>query len=291
MEFILHQQGHGRLFHGGLPTSLAEAGKKLDLARGESAVNQARDRRDDKASYNKANLRRIQNQSPLSELFLDRMSKERPPEEVHEWVTKLVSLISKPNSQKVLDRQENLPIGKYETSEFLRSKDLQRSPGPLLKELHCWILADAVDHYFDWLGIHRTCTEIWTALLPILKEDALLSKHLDDLSTPEMTASRVIHTTFVSGELGLPSPTFQRVWDTMQSHLSRPKSTRKGDACWVADSRMVALLDSWENLGLVFANPGPVNLMKLYMHWSTEDLKESRFGRGVWTAMHLLVTL
>jgi hypothetical protein len=42
---MLYREDTNRLFHGVLPTTFTEEGRKLDLAPGESVVNQSNDRR------------------------------------------------------------------------------------------------------------------------------------------------------------------------------------------------------------------------------------------------------
>jgi hypothetical protein len=154
-----------RLFHGALPKTLSEAGKKLDLARGESVMNQVKDRRHNQSSkviVNEKNLRRFEDPSVLTQPFMHRLGEEpETTEEVHQWVSRLMSLICKPESQQVLDRQENLPDCMYQASEFSKSGKLQRDPKALLEQFRYWLLADEFDLHFDWWGMSRTCTEIW----------------------------------------------------------------------------------------------------------------------------------
>ncbi|KAF2449927.1 hypothetical protein P171DRAFT_480982 [Karstenula rhodostoma CBS 690.94] len=150
MEFMLQRQGPDHLFHGGFPKNLAEACNKLDLACGKSALNHANNRRRGKIVMKKSNLRRFKDPSVLADPVLQRVNTD--PEsnaDAHKWVSVLVSLMCNPEMQRILDRHENLPIGTYETSAFLKSLELQRKPKPLLTEFRYWLLADAIDQQFD----------------------------------------------------------------------------------------------------------------------------------------------
>lgn len=54
-------------------------------------------------------------------LLLERLAKRHTTSEAHEWISRLVNLVCKPDLQNMLDRQGNLPEGTYEVSEFMTS--------------------------------------------------------------------------------------------------------------------------------------------------------------------------
>ncbi|KAF2105763.1 hypothetical protein BDV96DRAFT_655337 [Lophiotrema nucula] len=287
MEFMLQRQDPDHLFHGGLPKTLAEAGKKLDLARGESALNHASNRRNNKVAVNQKNFRRFKDPSVLARPFIDRIGHE--PEstaDAHKWASRLASLMCDPSSQKTLDRQENLPIGTYDTSAFLKSLELQRKPKPLLTELRYWLLADSIDEQFNWWSMSQTCIRLWNKIIPALKEDPLLRDHHSCFKRPDLTVIRVIESAFMTEQLNLPSPTFMKVWTIIQDFFIEPRADANGDKYWGGDTELVGLIERWGQLAVPFANPGSINFMNLYANWDEGELKESRFGQAVWSAMH-----
>ena len=287
MEFVLYKQEQ-RLFYGGYPKTVGEAGSKLDLARGGSVVDGASDRRSKYTTTNKKNLRRLEDQSALGKLFMYRITTEpKDTAAAHEWVSRLIGMICKPDSQKILDSQENLPQGTYEQSDFFKSAELQRNPLALLEQLRYWLLADAMDLHFDMFGMIRTCTDIWNTMLPVLRETSSFRKNTDDLSWPDKTLRRILETTHVAQAVGLPSPVFEKAWNIMQDAIHRPMSEEEGRKHWVADARLVQLMEDCDPT-LVLMNPGPASFMNLYANWSKEAKTESRVGTAVWNAMHVI---
>jgi len=162
MELLLYKQDE-QLFYGSFPTTLDEVSRRLDLARG--------------ADYGLRTLRRFEDPSVLGTLSMHRIGDmPETTEDAHKWASRLVNLMCKPESQKILDDQENLPSGTYEKSDFLRSMVLQRNPKALLEQLRYWLLADAVDLHYDWFNLALTCTEIWNTILAALRGKPTIQK-------------------------------------------------------------------------------------------------------------------
>lgn len=169
MEFLLHGRQEKLLF-GYCPKTIKEAVKKLDFGRGYSTANLASNRRSEHEVWNTKQLRRIEENILVGRLFLDRLHKEpKTTTEAHEWVIRLVNLMCKAESQKLMDRQENLPEGTYETSEFLKSVEAQQNSLALLGQLRHWLLADENDVHFGWVGMLSFCTSIWNTIYQSLE--------------------------------------------------------------------------------------------------------------------------
>ncbi|KAI4640812.1 hypothetical protein J4E93_008405 [Alternaria ventricosa] len=287
MEFLLHGR-QDKLFFGNCPKTIKEAVTKLDFGRGYSIANLASNRRSEHEIWNAKQIRRIEENLVVGRLFLDRLHKEpKTTTEAHEWVTRLVNLMCKPESQKLMDRQENLPEGTYETSEFLKSVEAQRNPLALLGQLRLWLLADENDVHFDWAGMLSTCTSIWKTILPILGDHKMFQGEQDMLDTPGNTTARLLEMAAIGQNIGVSVPLFETIWQSIQSTIQTPSSEQNGNKTWVGDLRLNKLLnDSTPTIMLM--NPGPVSFSNIYANWSNDDKRESRVGRAVWHAMQEL---
>jgi hypothetical protein len=284
MEYVFHGQGE-RLFYGESPKTLQKASTKMHLGRGYSIVNLANNGHNNDHQRDAKLLRRIEDPSALGALFIHRYFEEpKTTADAHQWVSRLVNLMCKPESQKILDRQENLPKGTYETSEFLRSVELQRKPLALLEQLRHWLLADENDLHFDWFGMNAICTNIWNTLIPVLKNHPIFKKQKSLLSWPDEIVTRLLDSSIVAEKVGLTSPVVELTWKIIQDAIHSPLSKDDGKKSWVADARMVKLLDS-SNPSMMLMNPGPASFMRLYENWTEDDKKNSRVGRAVWNAM------
>jgi len=197
---------------------------------------------------------------------------------------KLVSLVCKPESQKILDRQENLPQGTYETSEFLKSVELQRKPLALLGEIRQWLLADENDLHFDWFGMLFTCTNIWKTIMPAFCKNPVFKDDPDIYNWNVNTVITVLKTESIAQDMGTPMPIFEVVWETLKQFIQIPVSKESGSKTWYGDLHLAKLVDVC-NPAMALMNPGPVSFMNLYANWSDEDKKDSRVGRAVWYAM------
>ncbi|KAL1793693.1 hypothetical protein ACET3X_008675 [Alternaria dauci] len=110
--------------------------KELNTGHENPTSNLPRNKQSKQDARNVKQLRRLEDPSVMGALFMERLHAE--PEstaKAHKWLTKLSNPICKPESQKILDLQENLPEGTYETSGFLRSVTSQREPLALLEQL------------------------------------------------------------------------------------------------------------------------------------------------------------
>jgi hypothetical protein len=203
----------------------------------------------------------------------------------HQWVSKLVNFMCKPASQKILDRQENLPEGAYETSDFLKSVELQRKPLALLGKLRHWLLADENDLHFDWLGMISACTKIWNTILPKLRVDPIFENHASALFWPDQTVARLLATASMAEQDGITLPLFEWVWESIQHAIHAPVARKPAEKSWGGDAPLVKLL-KLSNPTRMLMNPGPVSFMRLYADWIDHDKRESRVGRAVWNAIH-----
>ncbi|KAI4941428.1 hypothetical protein J4E86_010461 [Alternaria arbusti] len=281
MEYLLNGR-QDKLFFGEWPKTLDEVGKKIDLGRGYSIANKASNWRSKKDTWDNKQLRRLDDPTVIGELFLKRMGAEpKSTAEAHEWVMKLVSLVCKPESQKILDRQENLPQGTYETSEFLKSVEMQRKPLALLGEIRQWLLADENDLHFDWFGMLHTCTNIWKTIMPAFRKNPVFKDDPNIYNWNVNTVITVLKTESIAQDMGTPMPIFEVVWATLKQFIQAPVSEESGSKTWKGDLHLAKLVDVC-NPAMTLMNPGPVSFMSLYANWSDEDKRNSRVGRAVW---------
>jgi hypothetical protein len=104
------------------------------------------------------------------------------------------------------------------------------------------------------------------------------------LSWPDEIVTRLLESLIVAEKVGRPSSAVELAWKIIQDAIHSPVSKDSGQKSWVADARIVKLLDS-SNPTMMLMNPGPASLMRLYENWTEDDRKNSRVGRAFWNAM------
>jgi hypothetical protein len=85
------------------------------------------------------------------------------------FVVQLFQKLCAPASRTVLARQENMAANALSHPSDERHFN-QWQPLRLMRELEEYLVADAVDLYFDWYRLERVCAEIWTKIMDRLDD-------------------------------------------------------------------------------------------------------------------------
>ncbi|KAF2449926.1 hypothetical protein P171DRAFT_507737 [Karstenula rhodostoma CBS 690.94] len=129
-------------------------------------------------------------------------------------------------------------------------------------------------------------SKLWSEIFAVLSEIPFFQMNQEHLKSPELTTRHIIENAYIAWRAYLTCPTFTKIWDIIQKFVMKTQSDIDGEKYWGGDTQLVGLLKRRGQLAVPFANPGDFNFMNLYANWEEAQLKESRFGRAVWSALH-----
>jgi len=279
MEYLLYSQDPNHIFYGGIPKTLDESYRKINLAFG------SRMRRVDSSGryrFHKSS-RLFQETSLLSPVLESRMTgwSDHTNDSVDKLATSLNTLLCDKASQGRLARQlgasRDWVEGEIDTRRVVRLFEDGPADGSpvLLRDLSLFIEGEMQNVYFDWISMYRICGDIWKELLSELSGDPVLEKLLKIAAEDAAKQKKI--------DLNDPdlAPQLRKVWACIQriihkrsSHEFSPKykmcTAWLGDECLAQQMARTYHTVAWQLVGY-----NVPQLYKFYDNWGFDDKKVS----------------
>ncbi|KAF2690623.1 hypothetical protein K458DRAFT_426099 [Lentithecium fluviatile CBS 122367] len=159
MEFVIQKQDPNYLFLGGIPKTLMESNRKVQLALGQSPSSIATERRTKRNQYrpgSKVKPRFFEDRSILGPILMERMvSSTTSAESVNAMRPEHID-------NELAERLFISLVDEYQERSIRGSISLLRQLGPLLQ-------GEAAKTYFDWRLMRRMCGDIWGDIIAALR--------------------------------------------------------------------------------------------------------------------------
>ncbi|KAI4645148.1 hypothetical protein J4E93_005948 [Alternaria ventricosa] len=291
MEYLLYSQDPNHIFYGGIPKTLDESYRKINLAFGSRMP-----RVDSSGKYRfHKSSRLFQETSLLSPVLESRMTgwSDHTNDSVDKLATSLNTLLCDKASQGRLARQlgasRDWVEGEIDTRRVVRLFEDGPADGSpvLLRDLSLFIEGEMQNVYFDWISMYRICGDIWKELLSELAGDPVLEKLM-----PKPTPGLGLHILKIAAEdaakqkkidLNDPdlAPQLRKVWACIQrvihkrsSHEFSPKykmcTAWLGDECLAQQMARTYHTVAWQLVGY-----NVPQLYKFYDNWDSDDKRVS----------------
>lgn len=293
MEFLIYRQDPSQVFHGDKPKTLEDLEKAYFLAGGSSIVNSSTNQR--KPGHGKItpnNIRILTHPNiSLLEVLQRRLNVTANPDDenigqpTNTVIPSLVQCLNKPQNQKMLLRQMNVPSN-IKKLPLPHGGGIPRDPRPItvLNALLNWLQADRMDLYFDWREFQEQSTKTWIDFLIILSRDPEWqeTEYVQTFQRTSKVAALDILFLSVNSEqtildLRIPdaivAPQLRRLADVIQRNIHQPFGNSQ-TRYWAGDT-CIRRLTQLCSATWFLANPGPCHFNQLYKNWSREDLRRS----------------
>ncbi|KAF2123213.1 hypothetical protein BDV96DRAFT_593651 [Lophiotrema nucula] len=303
MEFLLYSQDPDYLFFGGIPKTLDEAHRKVELALGHSKRGgNIGKRRQGNYDLKTKGQRLFRDQSELTEIFLDRISGHaKTNESVDVAVKKLSHTLADKDKRVDLARQLNFNTedldNLLETTNFYFEQ--KEGPTRLLRHMRTWLEGNNIDLFFDWHRMNRTCGDIWRDIRDSLNDDKYWDYRFWRENAVVMTSNilerAAIDEAHAKGKLKLDDENFalqlRTAYQVIQKHIRAPSTTDLGNGkSWGGDACLARLLHYTSESADTFLGNTGRNIHTLYAHWLKEDIATSSVFRVVMKAISDRVT-
>ncbi|KAF2108575.1 hypothetical protein BDV96DRAFT_262247 [Lophiotrema nucula] len=281
MEYVLWRQDPVYLFFGQRPQSLGESHRKYNLGLGHSATSYAKNRR--KTQVRDLDPRRLGRFFRCPGLLTDTLREDEhghhaTPGSSNVLIVRLMQKLCSPKGRETLAQQEGLDH-RTDVPTAREKRFNQWQPLDLLHEHEKFLVADAVDLYFDWYRLCEVCSEIWGKMMARLNE--IYEETPNTRRHPVYITQQILeYAAADEDEMGglkkataETAPELRKVWQMMQDTIQTVKQTRpSGYKIWKADTAVNRLLDLHPEVARVFF---PASYKRLYRNWDSKELEKS----------------
>ncbi|KAI4680239.1 uncharacterized protein J4E88_006131 [Alternaria novae-zelandiae] len=291
MEYLLYSQDPNHIFYGGIPKTLDESYRKINLAFGSKMP-----RIDSSGKYRfHKSSRMFQETSLLSPILQSRMTgwSDHTNESVNELASNLNVLLCDKTKQGQLARQLGASPDWVESEIDTRRVVRLFEDGPadgspvLLRDLSLFIEGEMQNVYFDWISMYRICGDIWKEILSELAGDPVLAKLM-----PKPTPGLGLYILKIASEdaakqkkidLDDPdlAPQLRKVWTCIQRVIHKRSShefTPQYNMCkaWLGDKCLAQqMARTYHTVAWQLVGYNVPQLYKFYENWDFDDKKDS----------------